>query len=83
MTVDPDPRRTVVPDDVLLDGTQDARRLLTLWLVRRSAFATACMGVIIGILVAPGHDVEADLDAPSDVWDELLSLPLRGSRSRS
>lgn len=61
------------PDDVLQPGTRDARRLLTIWIIRRSAFAVACVGLIIGILVAPGNDIDADLQSPSDVWDELLS----------
>lgn len=63
----------MLPDDLLRPGTRDAHRLLTLWVIRRSAFAIACLGLIVGILVAPGNDIDAEVDSASDIWDELLS----------
>ena len=63
----------IAPDDVLGPGTRDARRLLILWLVRRSAVPVFWLGLIIGVLVSPGGYVDASFDSPADAFGELLS----------
>jgi hypothetical protein len=63
----------IAPDDVLGPGKRDARRLLVLWLIRRSAVPVFWLGLMIGVLVSPGHYVEASFDSPVDAFGQLLS----------
>jgi hypothetical protein len=63
----------IAPDDVLAPGTRDARRLLILWLLRRSAVPVAWLGLIVGVLVSPGGYVHAEFETPADAFSELLS----------
>ena len=63
----------VAPDDVLAPGTRDARRLLVLWLLRRSAVPVAWLGLIVGVIVSPGGYVHAEFETPADAFDELAS----------
>lgn len=63
----------IAPDDLLLPGTRDARRLLIAWVVRQSAFPVFWLGMIAGVLLSPGHYVDANFDTVNDAWAELLS----------
>ena len=69
----PPANREIAPDDVLGPGTRDARRLLVLWLIRRSAVPVFWLGLIVGVLLSPGGYVDAKFDSPSDAFGELLS----------
>jgi hypothetical protein len=63
----------VDPDDLLGPDTRDARRLLALWLIRRSAVPIFWLGLIVGVLVAPGGDVEVTFTSPEDAFNHLWS----------
>jgi hypothetical protein len=63
----------IAPDDVLAPGTRDARRLLVLWLIRRSAVPVFWLGLILGFLVSPGGRLNASFNSPEDAFSHLWS----------
>ena len=67
------PTPEIAPDDVLQPGTRDARRLLILWSIRRSAVSVFWLGLMVGVLLAPGNNVDVTYETPADAFRELAS----------
>ncbi len=63
----------ITPADLLEPGMRDARRLLRLWTVRRSAIPVFWLGLIVGILISPTNEVHVSYETPEDAFRELAT----------
>lgn len=62
---------SMAPDDVLLAGTQDARRVLVLALVRQAAVPVLWLGLTLGILLSPEHELHVTFESADEAWRQL------------